>query len=143
MTEDDRLRTQIPAACIGVKPLDGDAFAIRLWDSSPAGVDEAIRQMIAKRRACRCQSPRWRRSLPPTFRPWARPGSTDSDGDPERLQAAARPREAAKLGSSAVSSGQADPHKTAGHGPPLAIAATCGQPARRSPAYRSVHCRRS
>ncbi len=50
MTEDDRLRTQIPAACIGVEPLDGDAFAMRLWDSSPAGVDEAIRQMIAKRR---------------------------------------------------------------------------------------------
>lgn len=50
VTEDAALRREIEAARIGVEPVDGDAFAARLWAASPAGVDETIRSLIAKRR---------------------------------------------------------------------------------------------
>ncbi|MGH9178742.1 MAG: hypothetical protein ACRD0N_09340 [Acidimicrobiales bacterium] len=50
MTEDGALRTEIEAMGIGVEPLGGDAFAVRPWAASPAGVDETIRHLIAKRR---------------------------------------------------------------------------------------------
>lgn len=50
VTEDGGLRTEIAAAVVGVEPLDGDAFAMRLWTAAPGGVDEAIRHLIVKRR---------------------------------------------------------------------------------------------
>lgn len=50
VTEDTRLRTEVAAAGLGVEPLDGDAFAMRLWAAAPVRVDQTIRQLIAKRR---------------------------------------------------------------------------------------------
>lgn len=50
VTEDVALRREIEAARIGVEPVGGDTFAVRLWAASPAGVDETIRSLIAKRR---------------------------------------------------------------------------------------------
>jgi len=50
VTEDAALRREVGAARIGVEPVGGDAFAARLWAASPAGVDETIRSLIAKRR---------------------------------------------------------------------------------------------
>ncbi|HUR23537.1 MAG TPA: PIN domain-containing protein [Acidimicrobiales bacterium] len=50
VTEDTALRREIDAARIGVEPVDVDAFAVRLWTASPAGVDETIHRLIAKRR---------------------------------------------------------------------------------------------
>lgn len=50
VTEDARLRREIEAAGIGVETVDADAFAMRLWATSPTGVDGTVRRLIAKRR---------------------------------------------------------------------------------------------
>lgn len=48
--EDVRLRAEIAASGVGVEALDGDAFAMRLWDASAADVDKVVRHLIAWRR---------------------------------------------------------------------------------------------
>lgn len=50
VTNDEALRGEITESGIGLEPLDGDAFALRLWQDSPLEVGGVVEALIAKRR---------------------------------------------------------------------------------------------
>lgn len=50
VTDDGALRSEIEGSGLDLEPLDGNAFAIRLWEASPADVSEVVHSLIAKRR---------------------------------------------------------------------------------------------
>ncbi len=50
VTADGALRAEIGRSELGLEPLDGDTFAVRLWEASPADVDAVVLSMVTKRR---------------------------------------------------------------------------------------------
>lgn len=50
VTNDAALRSEIAESDLDLEPLDGAAFAMLLWEASPADVGEVIDALIAKRR---------------------------------------------------------------------------------------------
>src|SRR4051812_13199326 len=50
VTDDGALRSEIAGSGLDLEPLDGDAFAMRLWEVSLAAVSEVVQSLIAKRR---------------------------------------------------------------------------------------------
>lgn len=50
VTDDGALRSEIAGSGLGLEPLDGNAFVMRLWESSPAEVSEVVHSLVAKRR---------------------------------------------------------------------------------------------
>ena len=50
VTNDRRLRDEIAAADVDLCAVDLDAFAWRLWESSPAGVVRVVDELVRKRR---------------------------------------------------------------------------------------------
>lgn len=49
VTNDGRLRSQTETAHVDLVPMSADAFAARLWQLMPEGVDEVITTLVAKR----------------------------------------------------------------------------------------------
>lgn len=49
VTNDKPLRLEIARSALDLEALDGDAFALRLWDASPADVSDVVHTLIAKR----------------------------------------------------------------------------------------------
>ncbi len=49
VTDDGALRSEIEGSGLDLEPLDGNAFAMRLWEASPADVSEVVQSLIAKR----------------------------------------------------------------------------------------------
>lgn len=49
VTNDKALRSEIAESNVDLEPLDGAAFAMRLWEASPADLGEVVGAMIAKR----------------------------------------------------------------------------------------------
>lgn len=50
VTDDATLRSEIVGSGLDLEPLDGNTFAMRLWEASPADVSEVAQSLIAKRR---------------------------------------------------------------------------------------------
>lgn len=49
VTNDGQLRAEIDDSALGLESLDGNAFAMRLWNASSADVSDVILALIAKR----------------------------------------------------------------------------------------------
>jgi hypothetical protein len=79
VTSDRRLRDQIAASKLGIEPLTGDAFAMRLWTEAPAEVGVVIESLIAKRQRRPVTGDEMADQLAPHFPSWL-PGGHPAEG---------------------------------------------------------------